>query len=119
MAILKKTKKVEEVKAVAPAVVAPKASTKQDVADCILSPRVTEKASMKVEGGVYTFEVTKDATKKSIAKAVQKLYKVIPVKVNIVKIPEKQVFVRGKFGTKSGGKKAYVYLKEGDKIEFV
>ena len=84
----------------------------------LLRPRVTEKAAiMAGTRNVYTFEVTKDATKKSIAASVKNLYKVTPIRVRTLAIPSKQVFVRGKKGVKSGGKKAYVYLKAGDKIE--
>jgi len=74
---------------------------------------------MKVEEGVYVFEVTSKANAGQIASAVKELYKVTPVKVNMVKIPQKQVFVRGKWGIKKGGKKAYVFLKKGDKIEVI
>jgi len=42
-----------------------------------------------------------------------------PEKVRVAAIPAKKVFVRGKKGVKSGGKKAYVYLKKGDKIELI
>ncbi len=80
-------------------------------------PRITEKASFSAEKGVYVFEVAKDANKKVIAEAVKEMYKVTPVRVNVVKIPAKRVIVRGKNGMKSGGKKAYVFLKKGDKIE--
>lgn len=86
----------------------------------IIRPRVTEKATTIAEqGGVYVFEIEKDAGKKEIATAVKNLYRVSPVKINIVKIPRKQVFVRGKKGFKSGGKKAYVFLKKGEKIEII
>ncbi|OHA47437.1 MAG: 50S ribosomal protein L23 [Candidatus Taylorbacteria bacterium RIFOXYD2_FULL_36_9] len=92
----------------------------------IKKPRITEKSGLQAEGansaegfGVYTFEVTAEANKKNIAKAVKELYKVIPVKVNIVNLPAKKVFSRGKVGRKSGVKKAIVFLKKGDKIEFV
>ena len=34
-------------------------------------------------------------------------------------MPRKKVMHRGKIGMKGGGKKAYVYLKEGDSIEIV
>lgn len=86
----------------------------------IIRPRVTEKATLLAEqGGVYVFEIEKDANKKTIATAINNLYKVSPVKINIVKIPRKQVFVRGKKGFKAGGKKAYVYLKKGEKIEII
>ncbi len=86
----------------------------------IKKPRITEKSGLQAEAsGVYTFEVTERANKKSIAKAVKELYKVTPVKVNITNLPAKKVFSRGKTGRVSGVKKAVVYLKKGDKIEFV
>ncbi|MEK7635264.1 MAG: 50S ribosomal protein L23 [Patescibacteria group bacterium] len=94
-----------------------KTDLKTKYSDTLLRPRITEKASFVAEKGVYTFEVAVDATKKQVAEAVKVFYKVTPVKVNMVKNPAKQVFVRGKKGTKAGVKKAYVYLKEGDKIE--
>lgn len=83
------------------------------------SPRVTEKASMAFEGNVYTFDVAVDANKKEIEQAIFDVYKVKPVKVNILKVPKRTVMLRGRAGTKGGGKKAYVYLKKGDKIEFI
>jgi large subunit ribosomal protein L23 len=86
----------------------------------IKKPRITEKSGLQAENsGVYTFEVTAKANKKNIAKAVKEIYKVTPVKVNITNLPAKVVFTRGKSGRKSGVKKALVYLKKGDKIEFV
>jgi large subunit ribosomal protein L23 len=86
----------------------------------IKKPRITEKSGLQAEmAGVYTFEVMPEANKKSIAKAVKEIYKVTPVKVNITNLPMKKVFSRGKSGQKSGVKKAVVYLKKGDKIEFV
>lgn len=85
----------------------------------IKNPRITEKASFNAERNVYTFDVALDANKTEIKKAIFSIYKVHPVKVNILKVKEKQVFSRGQKGVKSGGKKALVYLKEGDKIEFI
>jgi len=86
----------------------------------IKKPRITEKSGIQAETlGIYTFEVTTKANKKSIAKAVKELYKVTPVKVNIINLPAKVIFSRGKTGRRSGVKKAIVYLKKGDKIEFV
>jgi large subunit ribosomal protein L23 len=90
---------------------------KTKYSDIILRPRITEKASFIAESNVYAFEVAPKATKKEITEAVKVFYKVSPIKVNIVKNPAKEVFLRGKKGIKSGVKKAYVYLKEGDKIE--
>lgn len=90
-------------------------------APVLLRPRVTEKATIQAERGVYIFEVSSAANKKSVADDVERIYKVTPVKVNIVKIPSKKVSsrVRGRVGIKSGGKKAYVHLKQGDRIEIV
>ncbi|MEX2013784.1 MAG: 50S ribosomal protein L23, partial [Parcubacteria group bacterium] len=86
----------------------------------LLRPRITEKAALGADkSNVYVFEVTKDSTKKSISASVRDAYGVTPEKVHVAKIPAKAVFVRGKRGVKSGGKKAYVYLKSGDKIELI
>jgi len=85
----------------------------------ILRPRVTEKGSALAAAGVYVFEVADNANKKEIAEEVRHLYNVSPVRVNIAKNPAKKVFVRGKRGVKSGVRKAYVYLKEGEKIEII
>jgi len=90
-----------------------------DIAAVIVRPRVTEKATVSAESGVYVFEVSKNSTKTKIAKAISVMYKVTPVKVRVVSLPAKSVFVRGKWGEKSGVKKAYVYLKKGDKIEII
>lgn len=85
----------------------------------IKNPRITEKGSMLMEKNVYVFDVEKDANKNEIKKAIFSIYNVKPVKVNIIKVEEKKIFTRGKVGVKSGGKKAIVYLKKGDKIEFI
>ncbi|MES2470970.1 MAG: 50S ribosomal protein L23 [Patescibacteria group bacterium] len=91
-----------------------------NAADAIIRPRITEKAGIVSEkNNAYTFEIQKDATKKTVAAAVKILYKVTPKKIAIVRLPARQVVVRGKKGTQSAIKKAVVYLNKGDKIEFV
>ena len=90
---------------------------KKDLNSVLIRPRVTEKATMSAEKSVYVFEVDSKSTKNIIKKAFSEKYKMIPIKVTTVTIPPKNVFVRGKRGKKSGYKKAYVYLKEGTKIE--
>ncbi|MFZ2038487.1 MAG: 50S ribosomal protein L23 [Minisyncoccia bacterium] len=83
-------------------------------------PRLTEKSGLQAENSqIYTFEITPRATKTMVKQAVAQMYKVTPIKVNITKLPAKNVFVRGRKGVKSGVKKAVVYLKKGDKIEFI
>lgn len=95
-----------------------KVEVKTESKAVIIRPRLTEKAVIAQEKrGVYTFNVEKDATKKTIITAVKTLYKVTPTKIRIAAIPKKNKFFRGAWGKKGGGKKAYVYLKKGDKIE--
>jgi large subunit ribosomal protein L23 len=85
----------------------------------IKNPRVTEKASFASEQNVYTFDISSSANKTEIKKAVFTLYKVHPIKVNVLNIPKKNIMSKGRAGTKGGGRKAFVYLKKGDKIEFI
>lgn len=87
-----------------------------DIERILVRPRVTEKATISAENNVYVFDVALDANKIQIKEAVKHLYKVDPIKVNIVSIPAKKIIYRGKRGVKARGKKAYVYLKDGDKI---
>jgi large subunit ribosomal protein L23 len=95
----------------------------QDLTWVLKGPRITEKGAIVAESNnVYTFDIDKKANKIDVKKAIELIYKVKPVKIAIAKIPTKKVQVRGqrgKFGNKGGGKKAFVYLKKGDKIEFV
>ena len=83
----------------------------------IKNPRITEKASTMLENNVYTFDVSDSANKTEIKKAIFSLYKVKPVRVNVLPVADKHIFVKGRAGLKSGGKKALIYLKKGDKIE--
>jgi large subunit ribosomal protein L23 len=85
----------------------------------IKNPRITEKASNLSGARAYTFDVATSANKTEIKKAVFQIYKVHPVRVNILPITKKNIVVRGKLGSRGGGKKAVVYLKPGDEIKFV
>ncbi|MCF7844106.1 50S ribosomal protein L23 [Candidatus Gracilibacteria bacterium] len=87
-----------------------------ETAKVIMAPRVTEKASMQSSANAYTFVVRKDATKHTVLNAFKKEYKVTPKAINITNMPRKNTFIRGKFGTKAGIKKAIVFLKKGDTI---
>jgi large subunit ribosomal protein L23 len=92
----------EEKKAVAPSL--------------IVAPRVTEKASLQSNANAYTFVVSKETTKLTLREAIKKEYKVTPLKINVINLPSRNVFVRGKFGVQTGMKKAVVFLKKGDSI---
>ncbi|MEN9338644.1 MAG: ribosomal subunit protein large subunit ribosomal protein [Candidatus Parcubacteria bacterium] len=86
------------------------------VSSLIISPRLTEKASNLSSQNVYTFNIKTEATKITLAKEIEKIYKVKPIKITIVNQPRTAVFSRGKLGYKSAFKKAFVFLKKGDKI---
>lgn len=83
----------------------------------IIGPRITEKSAYAAEKNTFVFNVAPDANKIQIKNAIKTLYKVSPVKVAIVVSKPKNVIFRGKKGTQSGFKKAYVTLKKGDTIE--
>ena len=87
----------------------------------ILSPRITEKGAYLSEQGCYVFNVAAKANKYEISQAIKSVFKVTPRKISIVTVPTKSVQTRGtnRRGTSGGGKKAYVYLKKGETIEFV
>lgn len=86
----------------------------------LIRPRVTEKATeLGTNKNVYVFEVPRSVSKPQIKKVIFDLYKVSPVKIATVKIPEKKFFIRGKSGKRGAGKKVYVYLKKEDKLEIM
>ncbi len=86
----------------------------------VLKPRITEKGALAADkSNVYVFNVPKSANKNSIKALVRETYKVTPEGVRVVTVPSKKIFARGKWGHKAGGKKAYVSLKKGDKIEII
>lgn len=91
---------------------------KFDPSKILIKPRITEKAAVLSEtSNVYTFEITKAATKTTVKRAIKEVYKVSPTRINIVKLPSKKVLVKGKKGSTRDVRKAYVYLKKEDKIE--
>lgn len=96
-------------------------ATDYNLASVILRPRLSEKTVRLSEQNVYTFVVKRDATKFQVRDAVKSLYKVTPVRVNIVnkKPAERMVGSRNRTKHVAGVKKAYVYLKKGDSINLV
>ncbi|HVU06573.1 MAG TPA: 50S ribosomal protein L23 [Candidatus Paceibacterota bacterium] len=90
-----------------------------DKKSVIIKPRVTEKAGILSQSGVYTFDVKVGANVRQIADAIEAAYKVTPVKVSTAAVKGKAMFARGRKGSTSAGKKAYVYLEKGQTIEFI
>ena len=108
----KKTNK--ENKAVAPKAEASYSAPKNSP---LIIPRITEKATFLAEKNVYVFNIPKGASKGVVLNSLRAQYKVTPLKINIVNQMGKKVTAKGRIGRSVDTKKAYVYLKEGDKIE--
>lgn len=83
----------------------------------ILSPLVTEKATLNSERGQVTFKVATDATKPQIKAAVEGLFGVTVLAVNTIVVKGKSKQFRGRPGQRSDWKKAMVRLAEGQSID--
>ena len=84
----------------------------------ILGPVISEKSYQLIEHNKYTFRVDPRAKKPAIAKAIEEIFTVNVVGVNVIKTrskPKRRGLVRGRT---TSGKKAIVQLSEGQKIEF-
>lgn len=89
----------------------------------IIKPIITEKMSQLSEDlNRYGFRVRKDANKIEIKNAVEQMYSVTVIDVNIlVAAPKKRIrYTKTGFnkGETNAYKKAIVTLKEGDTIDF-
>jgi large subunit ribosomal protein L23 len=85
--------------------------------DVILSPVITEKATMASEHGQVVFNVARTATKPQIKDAVEKLFDVKVKSVNTLVRKGKIKAFRGSRGEQSDVKKAIVTLAEGHHID--
>jgi len=84
----------------------------------MLTPRVTEKASILTDASVYTFNVPPRTTKGEFKKLFVAQYKENPRKIAVINTPAQAVFRGGKRGMTSGSKKMVVYLEKGKTIAF-
>ena len=85
--------------------------------DTIVSPVITEKATMLSEQNKVVFRVAPNATKPQIAEAIENLFKVSVVKVNTLNVKGKTKRFRGREGKRSDVKKAIITLAEGQSID--
>lgn len=85
----------------------------------VIRPIITEKSMRDADKSKFTFFVRKNATKKEIKAAVEKLFSVTVVSVAtaVVKGKTHRVGVRRNEVVKSPMKKAMVALKAGQKID--
>ena len=90
---------------------------KFNLLDTIFSPAITEKATSLSEFNKMVFKVHKGASKNSIKKSIEKIFKVNVVKINTINLKGKTKIVKGKKSSTSGYKKAIVTLKKGQSID--
>jgi large subunit ribosomal protein L23 len=87
--------------------------------DIVRRPIVTEKSSlMKEMSNQYVFEVATTANKVEIAKAVEQLFKVKVLSVQVMNIEGKHRRLGRSIGKRSDWRKAIVKLSAKDKISF-
>ena len=87
--------------------------------EIIRAPLVSEKGTLLAESANQVlFKVRPEANKIEVKKAVESLFKVKVIKVRIARYLGKIRRVGRSMGRRPGWKKAYVTLREGDKIDF-
>ena len=91
------------------------------IGDRILSvlnaPHISEKSTRLSEHNQYVFAVAPDATKADVKSAVEKMFDVNVVSVNMANIKGKLKMFRFRPGRKAGVRKAYVRLADGQSID--
>ena len=88
-----------------------------ETSQILIAPVVSEKSYRLIEERKYCFRVHEDAHKPLVRQAVEELFDVKVVAVNISKVqpkPKRRGTVRG---TRQGWKKAIVQVREGDEIQ--
>ena len=85
--------------------------------DTIISPNITEKSTLLSEYNKVVFKVHKDASKNSIKKSIEKIFKVNVVKIHTINLKGTTKMIRNKKTFKSGYKKAIITLKKGQSID--
>ncbi|WP_077036464.1 50S ribosomal protein L23 [Pelomonas sp. KK5] len=89
------------------------------LASVLLAPIVSEKATAVAEKhNQVLFKVMRDATKLEIKAAVELMFKVEVIDVNVVNVKGKTKRFGGRAGRRDHVKKAYVSLKAGQELNF-
>ena len=83
----------------------------------LVRPLVSEKTNAQESQGQYTFIVSVTASKVEVKKAVQAVYGVLPVRVNISNIDGKKVRSGRHIGRRNDYKKAIVSVKKGERLD--
>ena len=91
----------------------------QRLYEVLIRPHVSEKTAMSAEmQGRHAFRVARDATKIEVRQAVEKLFDVNVLGVQIVNVRGKNKRFGQTNGKRSGWRKAIVRLAEGEDLDF-
>jgi large subunit ribosomal protein L23 len=89
----------------------------KDPRDVILRPLITEKSTrLKDSDRIVCFEISPEANKIEVKKAVEQMFKTKVESVTIVNLKGKVKRLGRSLGRTKDRKKAYVKLKEGEKM---
>lgn len=89
----------------------------KDIYQILKTPVITEKSTMqRAESNKVAFWVDLQANKSDIKEAVEKVFNVKVLDVNTMKVPGKVKRTGKNISKKSTRKKAYITLKQGEKI---
>ena len=93
--------------------------SKERLMNVLIQPHVSEKSATVAEkANQYVFRVIDDATKQDVKKAVELMFEVKVMNVNLLNRPGKTRRFKNMPGKRSGFKKAYVRLVAGQTIDF-
>lgn len=85
----------------------------------LLEPLVTEKSTFVGEkNNQFLFKVHNDASKTEIKKAVESLFGVKVLSVQVINVKGKIKMFKNRYGSRKGFKKSYVRLAPGNDINF-
>jgi len=87
--------------------------------DIIKKPHISEKASFLAENNQYVFEVLDNCNKTEIKKAIEGIYNVNVLSVNMITIPPKKRRLGKTQGWRKELTKAVVKIKDGQTIEIL
>ncbi|MCB1186744.1 50S ribosomal protein L23 [bacterium] len=86
-------------------------------ADVLIQPHLSEKSNdLMLNEGKYVFQVSVNATKLDVARAIKERFNVDVVEVNIINLPRKKKRVGRHEYMKNKRRKAIIALAEGQRI---
>ena len=89
------------------------------ITEVVRRPLITEKGTAQSAMGKYLFEVATAATKHQIGEAVEAMFKVKVVSVNVMNRQGKMKRMGRHMGRTRSWRRAVVTLREGDKIQVI